>query len=308
MADAVAGQAAADRVSPEVAHARAYLVAGAGGMLGTALCDALARRGEKCLAPPRTDFDITDAATVDDVLRRFADGLGPHTRGVVLNAAAYTDVEAAEDDAEEAYRVNATGAAILAAAARGAGLDFVHVSTDFVFDGTRDGPYREDDPPNPLSVYGASKLAGERAVVAAYPEALIVRTAWLFGEGGTNFPRKVLAAARQRGELSVVDDEVGSPTYAADLAEAMLDLVASCAPPGVYHLAGTGAATRYELAVETLRLAGVEVAVTRSRSADYPSRVARPLNSVLDCSKAQCRGACVDDWRDGLRRFLAVGE
>lgn len=282
----------------------AYLIAGSRGMLGTALRRVLAQRAIPCADPPEASFDITDEPAVAEQVASFAASLSPGCRGVVVNAAAYTNVEAAEDEAERAYHVNEHGARILAAAAARYGLGFLHVSTDFVFDGAKDSPYVEDDVPNPLSVYGASKLAGERAVAAAKPDALIVRTAWAFGPGGANFPLKILAAARERGALSVVDDEIGSPTYTVDLAAAICELVEAGAPAGLYHLAGLGVASRYDLAVEVLRLSGVQVPVARAKAADYPSRAARPRNSLLNCEKAAAMGVVMPHWRDALARFV----
>ena len=284
---------------------RAFLIAGAGGMLGTALQRVLAERGVAFQAPAEADFDICDEASVGRVVAEFARSLGSGVRGVLFNAAAYTNVERAEDQPELAYLVNETGAANLARAACGADLDFVHISTDFVFDGTKVGPYAEDDEPNPVSVYGASKLAGERAVVCECPDALIARTAWVFGPAGANFPLKVLAAARERGQLSVVTDEIGSPTYTPDLAAGTLALVEAGAS-GLFNLTGSGACSRFELAVEVLRLAGLgDVPVEPVLSSAFPTKAARPANSVLDCSKAARLGVVMPPWRDALSRFVA---
>jgi dTDP-4-dehydrorhamnose reductase len=183
-------------------------------------------------------------------------------------------------------------------------MRLVHVSTDFVFDGSKPGAYTETDEPSPLSVYGASKLAGERAVLAAHPDVLMVRTAWVFGPGGVNFPYKILSAARERGALTVVDDEIGSPTYSVDLATGIVALVEAGVAPGIYHLAGSGSVSRYDLALEVLGAAGVEVPVGRASSAQFPTRAARPRNSVLDCSKAAEQGVRLPRWEDGVRRFI----
>ncbi|MBN2247117.1 MAG: dTDP-4-dehydrorhamnose reductase [Coriobacteriia bacterium] len=282
----------------------AYLIAGASGMLGSALQRVCAERALRCEAPPEAEFDITDAAAVAGVVGAFAATLGDGERGVLVNAAAYTNVERAEDEPDLAYRVNEHGARILAEAARAAGHGFVHVSTDFVFDGAKLGPYAESDAPNPLSVYGASKLAGERAVAEAYPGALTVRTAWVFGESGVNFPTKILDLARERDTLSVVTDESGSPTYTVDLARGVLGLVDAGAT-GLYHLAGTGSCSRYELAAEVLRLAGLERRLIPVTADAFPSKAARPANSVLDCSKAAAIGVVMPPWQDALGRFIA---
>lgn len=282
----------------------AYLIAGASGMLGTALQRVLAERGVRFVAPPESAFDITSAADIAAQVGPFANALAGDEIGVLVNAAAYTNVERAEDEPELAYRVNAEAPGLLAAAARDASLAFVHVSTDFVFDGTKLGPYTETDEPNPVSVYGASKLAGEKAVLEAYPSALIVRTAWVFGPNGVNFPVKILANARERGELTVVDDEIGSPTYTVDLADGIVSLVARGALPGVYHLAGAGTVSRYDMALRILQIAGIDVPVARAHSADFPTKAARPRNSTLDCSKAAALGVVMPPWRDALQRFL----
>jgi dTDP-4-dehydrorhamnose reductase len=310
-----AAGAAHSAVEGSVPPPRAWLVAGAGGMLGTALQRVIAESGDTLCAPGEGEFDITDPVAVRRRVAEFAEKLAPAQRGVLVNAAAFTNVEAAEDPANEelAYLVNAQGPAILARAARDADVAFVHVSTDFVFDGRKDGAYAEDDDTNPLSVYGASKLLGELAVVQELPEALVVRTAWVFGSGGANFPLKIISAARdarrEARALKVVTDEVGSPTYTVDLARGMRGLVEAGAR-GLFHLAGSGSCSRFELAQETLSLAGLgDVGLEPVPSSAFPSKAARPANSVLDCAKAAALGVEMPDWRDALARFLGeVGE
>ena len=286
-----------------IAGGLAWLVAGAGGMLGTALQRVIAERGEVLCAPLERDFDITDPAAVHSVIAAFVEQLAPGTRGMLVNAAAFTNVEAAEDNVDVARRVNTDGPAILARAARAAGLGFVHVSTDFVFDGRKGDAYTEADATNPLSVYGVTKLAGEVAVARECADSLTVRTAWVFGPGGTNFPTKILEAAKTRPALSVVTDEVGSPTFTVDLARGILALVAVGAR-GTYHLAGSGSCSRFELAEEVLRLAGVDTPIEPVTSGAFTMRASRPLNSVLDCSKAAAFGVHMPNWRDSLCRFM----
>ena len=164
----------------------------------------------------------------------------------VINAAAYTDVERAEDDEERAFAVNCQGARNVAEAAAEHRLALVHVSTDFVFDGSKSGPYTEEDEPHPLNAYGRSKLAGDRSVTEAHAGALVVRTAWVFGPGGVNFPAKIVALAQARDEIQVVDDEFGSPTASIDLARGILELRGFRAT-GLFHLTGSGSCSRYEL-------------------------------------------------------------
>jgi dTDP-4-dehydrorhamnose reductase len=270
-------------------------------MLGGALQAVAASRGIEAFAPDEAGFDITSPEQVSAAIGDFARA---HPDGVVINSAAYTNVEKAEDDSATAYRVNQYGAGLLAESAAARSLAFVHVSTDFVFDGTKSGAYTELDAPNPLSVYGASKLAGEYAVSAAHPGALIVRTAWSFGPGAPNFPSKILEAAKTRDTLQVVSDEVGSPTYTVDLATALLGLI-DIRAMGTFHVAGSGWCSRDELARETLRLAGREDVVVQSvRSDAFPSKAERPHNSVLDCSKAAGLGVTMPTWRDALARFV----
>ncbi|MGV8083256.1 MAG: dTDP-4-dehydrorhamnose reductase [Coriobacteriia bacterium] len=282
-----------------------FLIAGSCGMLGSAFRRVLTERKDSFFAPRRSDFDITDERTVAATIGAFAETLDFQERGVVLNAAAYTDVERAEDDSDAAYRVNEYGAALLARVARDHDLALVHVSTDFVFDGCKQGAYSEADHPNPLSVYGDSKLAGERAVLSLSPTALVIRTAWVFGSNGANFPLKILDAARKHRSLRVVADEIGSPTYSVDLARGILRLV-DISAEGLFHLAGFGSCSRFELAVEVLRAAGLEdVPVIPVASAAFPTKALRPTNSTLDSQKAASLGVVMPPWQDAVARFLA---
>jgi len=273
-------------------------------MLGTALQRVLKERGVRFVAPPESEFDITTLAGDQQIAVKFAKTLRDGEKGVIVNAAAYTNVERAEEEPDLALLVNERGAVNLARAAHENGLGFVHVSTDFVFDGFKAGAYLEDDEPQPLSVYGETKLAGEDSVLAENPEALVVRTAWVFGPGGANFPVKILEAARARPELKVVTDEVGSPTYTIDLAAGIVGLVGKQAS-GIYHLAGSGSCSRFELAQEVLRIAGLDTPIAPVTSDAFPTKAARPLNSVLDCSKAASLGVTMPDWHDALERFMA---
>ncbi|HZJ03700.1 MAG TPA: dTDP-4-dehydrorhamnose reductase [Thermoleophilia bacterium] len=275
------------------------LLLGAGGMLGTALVSALEARGGECRALTRGELDITNSTEAVSVIKGFA-GMGGR---VVVNAAAYTDVEGAEGAEAEAFRVNAEAPGMLAAAARKSGIRFVHVSTDFVFDGTKPEPYVEEDPPNPLNAYGRSKLAGERAVMEAAPDALLVRTSWVYGPGGNNFPRKILQSALEGNELRVVVDEVGSPTYTADLARGILHLVALDAR-GEFHLAGQGSCSRFEMAQGVVEAAGLTASVAPVSADTFPSKARRPANSVFSCEKARRLGVELPPWRESLREYV----
>lgn len=283
---------------------RAFLITGAGGMLGTALSRVLAQRGAVFEALSHSELDITDPAAVADAFDRFASTLAADiASAVVINAAAYTNVERAEERATDAYAVNERGARLVAEAAAEAGLGLVHVSTDFVFDGEADRAYVESDAPNPLSVYGASKLAGERAVAVAHPRPLIVRTSWVFGPGNANFPAKILELARTRDTLQVVTDEVGSPTYTLDLAQALLGMVDAKAE-GLYHMAGAGSCTRFELARATLEAAGLDRELVPVTADAFPTKARRPRNSVLDCSAAAALGVTMRPWEEALSDFV----
>ena len=275
------------------------LITGATGMLGTALTGLCGRLGIECHPYAEADLDITDAGAVSAAARLFA------ARGgrLIVNAAAYTDVEGAEDDEGRAFAVNDRGAGNVAEAAARCALGLVHVSTDFVFDGTKEGPYTEEDEPHPLNAYGRSKLAGERSVLEAHPAALLVRTAWVFGPGGNNFPKKILELARPRDELRVVADEIGSPTFTLDLAPGILDLHGRGAS-GVFHLTGSGSASRYEMAEEIIRTAGLSTRLVPVSSKTFPTKAQRPLNSVLSTDKARGLGVHMPPWRDSLRAYV----
>jgi dTDP-4-dehydrorhamnose reductase len=238
----------------------------------------------------------------------FAGALEPGQRGVLINAAEFANMERAETQAERAYLVNQHGPVLLARAAREAGLGFVHVSTAYVFDGEKDVPYAETDEPNPLSVYATTKLAGETSAAEEYPELLIVRTGWLYGTGGANIPADILGAARTHPVLSAAPDEAGCPTYSIDLAAGILAL-AQTGAHGVYHLAGSGWTTRFGLAVEVLKFAQATALVQPVNADELPQGAPRPLNSVLDCSRAAEQGVELPQWREALVRYLAeIGE
>jgi dTDP-4-dehydrorhamnose reductase len=280
---------------------RPLLIAGAGGMLGHAMQVVAAERGVDTYAPEEGTFDITSHEMVPKVISAFAKA---HPTGAVVNCAAYTNVDEAEEHAQTAFLVNQFGAALLAENAAANKLPFVHISTDFVFDGKKAGAYSELDEPNPLSIYGASKMAGEWAVMAADPRALIVRTAWSFGPGGSNFPTKILERARTTQKIQVVSDEVGSPTYTIDLAAALLRLI-DVGATGLLHVAGSGWCSRDEMAREVLRLAGLhKVDVISVPSATFAGKAERPRNAVLDCSKAGVLGVIMPTWRDALARYV----
>ena len=274
------------------------LVLGCRGQLGRALMPVLTGRGHAVAGVDREEVDITDARALAALVRE----VGP---GIIVNCAAYTAVDRAEQDRDQAFAVNGASVSTLAGLADENHALLVQVSTDYVFDGRQQRPYREDDALNPLSVYGMSKLAGEEAARGARRH-LVLRTAWLYGHGGANF---VGAVRRQveggATELRVVDDQWGSPTFAGDLAWAVAELVAVEAT-GVVHVVNEGATTWCGFAREILRQMGsvIPVAPITTREANRPAP--RPANSVLDPSRLRsllCRG--LPPWQDGLTRYLA---
>jgi len=277
------------------------LVTGARGLLGRALGPRLARRAPAPEAVRLTDLaelDVTDAVAVVAMMRR----VRPRT---VFHLAAWTDVDGAESHAAEAARANVEGAENVARAAAGVGALVVHISTDFVFDGTKPGAYLEDDPPSPQSVYGRTKAESEERVRAAAPARhLLVRTAWLYGAGGRNFVQAVLAAARKGRPLRVVTDQVGCPTWSEDLAEALLALVAAEAR-GTFHACGRGEASRLEMAQAILDAAGVAAKVEPALASEMLRQAARPRRAVLSTEKLRgATGFRFPPWRESLRAFV----
>jgi dTDP-4-dehydrorhamnose reductase len=238
-----------------------------------------------------------------------ADALDDLPADIVINAAAYTAVDRAESEADLAFAVNRDGAAAVAAVCARRKLPLIHLSTDYVFDGLRPGAWRETDTCAPQSVYGASKLAGEQSVQAACPAAVILRTAWLHSPFGSNFVRTMLRLSAERERLRVVADQHGSPTYAPDLAVAILAMAKQLregGPGGVFHLAGAGAATWHEVALETMKAAGRAMPVDAIATTDYRTPAKRPANSALDTSKiAAMYGIRLPPWQDGVRRCVA---
>lgn len=275
-----------------------YVVLGAHGMLGRDLVRAL--DGREVVALGRVDVDVTDRAGLREALAE-AD--------VVVNAAAYTRVDDAESDEAAAAAVNARGAGNAAAAAAAAGARFVQVSTDYVFDGTGSQPYAEDAPLAPLGAYGRTKAEGERLVADEHPEPFIVRTAWLYGEHGSNFPRTMVRLARDRETLDVVTDQLGQPTWSLDLARAIVALVDSDAPPGVYHGTNAGVASWFDLAREVFIRTGLDPERVRpTDSAAFVRPAPRPAYSVLGHDAWRAAGLTPPrPWREALADAVASG-
>ena len=278
------------------------MLTGAGGQLARELADG-APLGSEIRAFSSRMLDIREGDAVAAVVRR-------ERPDVVINAAAFTAVDRAENEQDQAWSVNRDGAAAVAVAAAEVGARMVQVSTDFVFDGGAARAYGPNDETNPLNVYGASKLAGERAVAAAAPEALIVRTAWLYSPHGGNFLKTMLRLMAQRGEVEVVSDQIGSPTSAESLAGGIWGLIGAQAR-GIYHCTDAGVASWYDFAQaiaeegQALRMLGRSVRIRPILTADYPTPARRPPFSVLDTSRTWAMlGAPSPHWRVGLRAVL----
>jgi dTDP-4-dehydrorhamnose reductase len=274
------------------------LVTGAAGMLGGDVVSACVERRHEVVPLVRAELDITDPQAVDRALAH-------HHPDAVLNCAAWSDVDGAEDDERGAMRVNDEGAAVLASAAESVGAKIVYPSSDYVFDGSRRRPYLESDMPSPLSAYGRSKQAGETSVAVANPRHFIVRSSWLFGLGGRNFVETMLRLGSEQSEVLVVSDQVGRPTYTRHLAEALVAL-AEGKSFGIHHITGGGSCSWYEFAQEIFDQAGVESRVMSATTDMLARRASRPAYSVLGSER---RGAIeLPHWRMGLAAYLAERE
>ncbi len=306
------------------------MITGSSGMLGKALIGGLSPEweiaGVDVTPPPPVEgrrfafyrADVTDAGGIASCVERIAPDL-------IINAAAYTDVDGCELDPEKAERVNAGGTGNVAAAAGKAGALLLHLSTDFVFDGGSERPYRETDEPRPLSVYGRTKLKSEELVRAFCPYHVIVRTSWLFGPGGKNFVDTIIARAEAGEPLRVVNDQVGCPTYTIDLTQAFNRLLGKIMVPGpekgmpvkkqywerkkdffgIFHAANQGKCSWYELAVRTLEYRGIGVPVQAITTAELGRPALRPKMSALDCDRLKHRtGHSLRTWPEALREYL----
>jgi dTDP-4-dehydrorhamnose reductase len=271
------------------------LVTGASGLLGRDMAAACERRGHEVFGLGRRELDIRDGSAVAGALR----SIEPD---VVVNCAAWTDVDGAEGHEAEAMRVNDEAAAMLAAAAARVGASIVLPSSDYVFDGRRRRPYVESDLPNPLSAYGRSKLGGETSVAVANRRHFIVRSSWMFGTSGPNFVETMLQIAGAQPEVLVVSDQVGCPTYSVHLAAAVALLIEGT-DYGIHHLAAAGSCSWYELAREIFDSAGEDTAVLAATSEMLGRAAARPANGVLRSERA---GAVkLPHWRRGLAAYMA---
>jgi dTDP-4-dehydrorhamnose reductase len=283
------------------------LLTGSTGQVGYELERSLQPLGE-VVALDRAQFDLSDLDQVRDVLRAVRPGL-------IVNPAAYTAVDKAESEPALAYRINAEAPAVMAAEARLLGAAMVHYSTDYVFDGAKQGPYVETDPTGPLNVYGSSKLAGEQAIAAAGIPHLILRTSWVYGMRGKNFLLTMLRLARERDELRVVADQHGAPTWSRTIADTTATLLAQAraggpawwqARSGLYHLSAEGQTSWHGFTEAIVAQAGLECRIVPISSAEYPTPAQRPVNSVMSSDKLMSGLCTLPDWQNALTLCLSA--
>lgn len=273
------------------------LVTGVGGQLGYDVCRALTARNIENRGVDIADFDITDAKST----RAYIIGCRPDA---VIHCSAWTAVDKAENEIEKVRAVNTEGPRNIAAACKKIGAKMLYISTDYVFPGTGERFYEPEDPTGPLGAYGETKLSGELAVRALLENYFIVRISWVFGKNGNNFVRTMLRLAETKTELNVVCDQVGSPTYTADLAPLLCDMIVTD-KYGVYHATNEGVCSWAEFAQEIFRLTGKDVKVHPVPTSEYPTRAVRPLNSRMSKDKLEKMGfARLPDWHDALARYI----
>lgn len=280
--------------------AKRIVITGAGGMVGTVLADQGRREGREVLALTSAECDITNAGAIGEFVE---------PGDVVINCAAYTQVDAAETDRDRAHAVNAVGPGNLAAVCAQVGAGLVHISTDYVFGAERErrSPYEIDDEAGPVNVYGHTKLAGEHAVLAAKPDAHVVRTAWVYRGDGKDFVATMRRLTAGDGPVDVVADQIGSPTYTGDLVSALLQIADGGVRPGVLHAVNAGPASRYELARETFAAVGADPERVRPVGSDHHPRPApRPAYTVLSTLRSAEAGLTpLRDWRKALVAAVA---
>jgi len=282
------------------------LVTGANGQLGNEL-----RR--ICKNFPGLQFIYTDVDMLDitnpDAVSVFMEASRP---AIVVNCAAFTDVEGAEDNYKMARKVNSLAPQVLAAACAMQDAFLIHISTDYVFDGETNIPYTEENETNPTSVYGQTKLEGEEKIKTVFDNYLILRTSWLYSEYGHNFIRTILAKAKENATIEVVDDQIGSPTYARDLANTIVDIIIksilnpTAYKPGIYNYTNQGSCSWYEFAQEIVNIAGIDCEIKPIKSDKFPTKAKRPKYSVLDTSKIRSSfGIGIPNWKDSLKECLS---
>lgn len=273
------------------------LVTGANGQLGYDVVKELQKQNIECCGATRQDFDIVDFEDTEKFIRNYMPD-------AVIHCAAYTAVDKAEDEQGLCYLVNASATESIAEICRKINAKMLYISTDYVFDGTKDGFYEVDDKPNPINVYGKTKLLGEQAVQKILDKYFIVRISWVFGEHGNNFVKTMLRLGKERKEINVVADQYGSPTYTADLAPLLVEMVKTD-KYGIYHVTNEGVCTWAEFAEEIFKIAKLDVKVNHITTEEYPTRARRPMNSKMSKKSLSINGFRVlTNWKSAVKKYI----
>lgn len=275
------------------------LVTGITGQLGFDVMAELQRRKIEAVGAARRDFDLTDDAAIENFIKL-------HNPDAVIHCAAYTAVDKAEDETETAMQINGHATEVIAQTCKDIDAKMIYISTDYVFPGIGDMPHKVADPKDPPNVYGRSKLAGEEAVIKNLDKYFIVRISWVFGVNGKNFVKTMLRLSETKDKLTVVNDQIGSPTYTADVAPLLVDMVQTD-KYGIYHATNEGFCSWAEFAAEIFRQAGAKTEIIPVPSSEYPTKAVRPKNSRLSKQKLDSAGfKRLPNWEDAVKRFLSV--
>lgn len=273
------------------------LVTGTNGQLGYDVVKELQKQNIECCGATRQDFDIVDFNATEKFITNYKPD-------VVIHCAAYTSVDKAEDEQGLCYLVNASATENIVGICKKINAKMLYISTDYVFDGTKNGFYEVDDKPNPINVYGKTKLLGEQAVQKILDKYFIVRISWVFGEHGNNFVKTMLRLGKERKEISVVADQYGSPTYTVDLAPLLIEMIQT-EKYGIYHATNEGVCTWTEFAEEIFTIAGMDVKVNHITTAEYPTRAKRPMNSRLSKKSLSINGFRVlTNWQSAVKKYI----
>lgn len=275
------------------------LVTGVKGQLGYDVVKELEKRGHQPIGVDRDEMDLMD----NDAIRTFIMELKPEA---IIHCAAYTAVDKAEEEVETCYQINAESVRVISECAKELDVKLIYISTDYVFDGTKEGEYVETDTPNPINVYGASKLKGEQYVQDLLEKYYIVRISWVFGVNGNNFIKTMRRLGSERDELNIINDQVGSPTYTADLAPLLVDMMETD-KYGIYHATNKGTCSWYEFANEIFKQSGIEVKTNPITTAQYPTAAKRPMNSRMSKAKLKANGFnLLPIWQEALAHYLKL--
>ena len=274
------------------------LVTGANGQLGYDVVKQLQKQNIECFGAARNDFDITDFTATEKFIVNYMPD-------VVIHCAAYTAVDKVEDEQGLCYLVNASATENIAQICKKIDAKMVYISTDYIFDGIKDGFYEVDDKPNPVNVYGKTKLLGEQAIQKILNKYFIVRISWIFGEHGNNFVKTMLRLGKEHKELNVVADQYGSPTYTADLAPLLIEMIKTD-KYGIYHVTNEGVCSWAEVAEEIFKVARMNVKVNHIATDEYPTKAKSPLNSRLSKEKLKCNFRELKHWRNALKEYIKI--